>query len=181
MLILQVNKDISLKLRDQSHARETFELIQKNRVHLREWLGWVDKVKTVKDSLNNIAMNEEEWELQTHLHLGIYQRDVMVGMISLHDIHNMSYHACIGYWIDEEHEGRGIITASVNTLLSYGFDIMKLNRIEIRAGIYNHKSRAIPERLGFGYEGLARQWEFLYDHYIDMAVYSLLKSEFKHK
>ena len=181
MLVLKVNNDITLLLRDQSHAKETFALIQKNRVHLREWLGWVDKVKTVKDSLNNIAMNEEEWELQTSLHMGIYQRGIMVGMISLHDMHYMGHHACIGYWLDKEQEGMGMMTACVKTLINYGFDIMKLNRIEIRAGVHNHKSRAIPERLGFEFEGVARQWEFLYDHYIDMAVYSLLKSEFKHQ
>ena len=181
MFTLHVNDRITLKLRDQSHAKETFALIQKNRIHLREWLGWVDKVKTIKDSYTNIAVNEEDWELQTNLHLGIYCNQIMAGMISLHDIHYMNHHASIGYWLDEGCVGKGIMTESVKALLAYGFDTLQLHRIEIRAGVHNHKSRAIPERLGFSYEGVARQWEFLYDHYIDMAVYSLLKSEFKQK
>ena len=45
-------------------------------------------------------------------------------------------------------------------------------------GLKNIKSRAIPERLGFKYEATLRQCEWLYDHYVDHAVYSMLASEY---
>jgi ribosomal-protein-serine acetyltransferase len=179
MFVLRVDQDVILKLRDKDHAKETFALIQKNRVYLREWLNWVDKVQTIKDSIDNIVLNEEEWEMQTDLHLGIFKGKEMIGMISLHGINYINHNASIGYWIDRSHEGKGIMTACVSKLIEYGFEELKLHRIEIRAGVQNHKSRAIPERLGFSFEGVARAWEFLYDHYIDLAVYSLLKDEYK--
>ena len=52
------------------------------------------------------------------------------------------------------------------------------NRIQIAAGTENLESRAIPERLGFKFEGVLRARENLYGTFIDHAMYALLRSEF---
>jgi ribosomal-protein-serine acetyltransferase len=50
-------------------------------------------------------------------------------------------------------------------------------RLEIRCATHNHTTRAIPERLGFRQEGIARRAEWLYDHFVDLVVYSMLAVE----
>src|SRR5690625_199905 len=85
--------------------------------------------------------------------------------------------AYIGYWLDIEHQGKGIMTRAVRALTDYAFEEFDLNRVDIRAAVGNVKSRAIPERLGYKKEGVLRQSEWLYDHFVDHAVYSMLKSE----
>jgi hypothetical protein len=47
------------------------------------------------------------------------------------------------------------------------------------AAIENSRSRAIPERLGLKKEGIIRDAEWLYDHYVDHMLYTLLKSEWQ--
>jgi ribosomal-protein-serine acetyltransferase len=63
------------------------------------------------------------------------------------------------------------------TLLEHAFRAWKLNRVEIRAGARNTRSRAIPERLGFVEEGVLRQAERVGDRCVDHAVYSMLAAE----
>jgi len=71
------------------------------------------------------------------------------------------------------------MTKVAQKLLEYGFVEHSLNKIEIRCADNNHKSRTIPERLGFSYEATLRQCEWLYDPYVDHAVYTMLASEYK--
>ena len=104
---------------------------------------------------------------------------MLVGMVSLHNINYIMHTAAIGYWLDEDNVGRGIITDAVKTMIRYAFDELAINRIEIRAAVGNIKSRAIPERLGFRQEGILRQAECVNGIFMDMAVYVLLKSDDK--
>jgi ribosomal-protein-serine acetyltransferase len=62
-------------------------------------------------------------------------------------------------------------------LIAYAFDDLQLNRIAIAAALENRKSRALAERLGFTFEGVRREAEWLYDHYVDHALYGLLRRE----
>jgi len=85
----------------------------------------------------------------------------------------------LGYWIGKEHEGNGIITSSCRRLLQYGFEVLMLNRIEIRCGVENVRSQRVPERLGFTKEGTLRQVENIRGQFIDHYLYSLLRDVYK--
>ena len=62
-------------------------------------------------------------------------------------------------------------------MIEYAFRDLNMNRIEIRCGTGNAKSRAIPERMGFKNEGVARGSEWLHDRFIDLVVYAMLADE----
>jgi ribosomal-protein-serine acetyltransferase len=83
----------------------------------------------------------------------------------------------IGYWLAQEYNGKGIMSESVKDLIEVGFIYYSLNRVEIRCAVDNHKSRAIPEHLGFQQEGIIRQAEKVYGKHLDHVVYGLLKKE----
>jgi ribosomal-protein-serine acetyltransferase len=100
-----------------------------------------------------------------------------VGVASFTWIDQSNCSAAIGYWLAQEAEGHGLMTAAVTALLRHGFRTLQLNRIEIRAGLRNRRSRAIPKRLGFRHEGTLRQAERLADRFVDHAVYGLLKED----
>ena len=71
------------------------------------------------------------------------------------------------------------MTKTVKALLQYAFETLKLHKVEIRVAEANHKSRAIPERLGFMQEGTIRVAEWLYDHYVNHVIYGMLVSEWR--
>ena len=71
------------------------------------------------------------------------------------------------------------MSRALKAVIDYGFKELGLNRIEVCVATENEKSRALPERFGFTEEGILRQAEWLYDHYVDHIVYRLLREEWE--
>ena len=83
----------------------------------------------------------------------------------------------IGYSIGSAFEGRGIITRAAAALTELGFGEHGVHRVVIQAGVDNVRSRAVPERLGFTYEGIARGAGRGSGGFYDLAVYAMLEHE----
>jgi ribosomal-protein-serine acetyltransferase len=181
MFYMTVDDEIKLKLLEKRDADDVYSVLDKNRVYLREWLPWVDGMKCKEDYYPIIEMWLKQFAANDGFQVGIYYNGKFVGLIGLHEINWGHKQTSIGYWLDDSSQGKGIMTRCVNALLKYAFEELKLNRVEIRCGEKNYKSRAIPERLEMKHEGTIRDGEFLYDHFIDSYVYSMLAKEWFEK
>lgn len=180
-ITLRVDDTITLHLLDYKHAETLNQVVSANRQHLRQWLPWVDQMRSVEDFKKYIASCKERYAAHTEMGYVIMANNVMVGRIGLHniDLHNKSGY--IGYWLVADWVGKGIMTRCCKAVVDEGFKRLKLNRIEIRAAVGNFKSQAIPQRLGFKQEGIIRQGEFVNNQFVDLYVYSLLKHEWEGK
>ena len=161
------------------HAEELFALIDANREHLRPWLPWVDRETSPETSRGFIREMLFKFASGTDLLAGVRYEGRLAGAIGLHDINTHSGTAEIGYWLGAEFEGKGLMTRACAAMLGHAFDDMKLNRIQIRVEPANNRSRAIPRRLGFHYEGTLRQINRIHDRFADLELYSMLKSEWE--
>lgn len=177
MFIYDIDEDISLRMLTNNDADRLFEITDQSRIYLREWLPWVDQTKTIKDSEAFIQMSIQMYIDRIGLTTGIFYKNVLVGVAGFNRIDWENKIGYIGYWLGNDYQGRGIMTRAVRALINFAFNEYELNRIDIRAASGNIKSQAIPKRLGFTNEGLLRQTEWLYDHFVDHIVYGLLKSE----
>jgi ribosomal-protein-serine acetyltransferase len=157
-----------------SDAPEIFQAIDANRTDLREWLSFIDDTLDREDTEDLINYINDIGE-KTFL---IRYRQEVAGLIGFKDTDVLNRRTEIGYWLVEKFRKKGIVTQSVKSLLKYAFEELDLNRVQIKAGTENIKSRRIPERLGFSFEGIEREGEYLNGGFIDLAVYSLLKSEY---
>ncbi|MBE6183365.1 GNAT family N-acetyltransferase [Heyndrickxia ginsengihumi] len=176
MFSFKVDDDIYIELLQQ-HKEELFTLIDSNREHLRKWLLWVDKRQTIQDLDPIIAMWINNYAENNGFDAGIRFRGELVGMIGLHYINWKNRSTSIGYFLSETAQGHGIITRSISALLMYLFVELKLNRVEIQCAVHNIRSIAVPKRLGFTKEGIIRDGQWLYDHYEDLVIYSMLAKE----
>ena len=61
--------------------------------------------------------------------------------------------AYIGYWIDREVAGRGIVPTAVALACDYAFDVLRLHRIEVNIRPENAASLRVAEKLGLRREG----------------------------
>jgi ribosomal-protein-serine acetyltransferase len=171
-----VDRDLELRLLAQKHAAELFALTDSNRAHLREWLPWLDGIRRVSDTAEFIAKADAVFRESRAFTVGIWQGPRLAGVIGHNRIDWDNRVTQFGYWLAAAHQGRGIITRCCRALIDHAFIEYALNRIEIQTAVANHRSESIPKRLGFAFEGIRREGEWLYDHFVDLRMYALLRS-----
>lgn len=174
---LVVNQDIELWLVVKEHVEAIYQLADKDRNYLREWLPWVDKTKSSKDVTNYVERANAAYKSKKGYNFTVVYKTEMIGQVSLVGIDLDNRKAMIGYWMGKDYQGLGIVSKACTKIIDFGFNEINLNRIEIKCGVENYKSQAIPERLGFTKEGIIRDGEFVNDKFIDLLLYSKLKND----
>jgi ribosomal-protein-serine acetyltransferase len=176
MLTFALDERRWLRLFDEADAAELYAVIDANRAHLARWMPWAegqtpDGTRTfIGDSLRQLADNQG-------FQLAMIDDGAIVGALGYHRLDWENLGTSLGYWLAEGSQGRGTVTLAVTALVDHAFGQWKLNRVEIRAGVQNTRSRAIPERLGFTLEGVRRQAERVGDRFVDHAVYAMLAAD----
>ena len=173
---IKVDESISLKLLILNDAPVIYNAIDSNRHFLRKWLPFIDSTKEIQDTRLFIQSILDDSEQQQKI-FTIWFNHEYCGLIGLKDIDYINRKVELGYWIIEKMTGKGIITKSVKSIINFCFTGLEMNRIQIKCGVGNIKSSAVPKRIGFTFEGIERQGEKHLTHYINLEIYSLLKDE----
>ncbi|PWK13854.1 GNAT family N-acetyltransferase [Tumebacillus permanentifrigoris] len=174
-----LHEGAELRLVDLQDAEEIYALLDRNRAHLREWLPFVDYSQSPQDTAQFLQSRIQQHETKHGSEYVILWKGQIAGMIGYHFFDWNNKMTSIGYWLGEEFTGRGLMSLATQELCRLAFVEHGLNRVEIRVATENHKSQAIPTRLGFTREGVLRQREWLYDHYVDHIMFSMLRSEWE--
>lgn len=157
---------------DLDDADALYALIESNRDRLAEWMPWA-RTQTLSDTANFIVRAGEQLADNNGLQVAIIQAGHIIGVAGFHRV-DSNRSASLGYWLADSAQGRGTATETVRALVDHAFGSWQLNRVEIRAGVENRRSRVIPERLGFACEGVLREAERVGERYVDQAVYAML-------
>ena len=173
MLLSRISDDLELRLLQIDDAEELFALTDVNRLYLRQWLPWLDIITQVEDTRNFIAKTLTQFTEQEGVAAAICDRGKIVGLVGFNRIDWQNRVGYIGYWLAESAQGKGMMTKSCQSMISYGFTTLKLDRVVIACATKNHRSRAIPLRLGFIYEGVVRDAEWLYQEFVEHDIYAL--------
>lgn len=175
-----------------------FPIININNFVLREiresdasdYLNYYGDPKVNKFILCDIPQNFEEsrkeviyWRNIFYYGEGIYfaiadkKDDRMIGSIGLtsHNRHNSRIE--LSYDLAKEYWRQGIMSDAIKQTVRYGFNIMKINRIEASVAVTNLASKELLVKLGFSIDGILRQHRKHNDLYRDVFMMSLLKDD----
>ncbi|MDO7908692.1 GNAT family protein [Paenibacillus sp. JX-17] len=104
--------------------------------------------------------------------------DRLLGHITLSNIsRGFGQYADVGYSMDHEEQGRGIMTAALQLVLQYAFRSLKLHRIQAIILPTNHRSRRVLEKAGFRSEGICRQILKINDQWTDQERYAIIEGD----
>jgi ribosomal-protein-serine acetyltransferase len=174
-----VARGLELRQFEPADAEAVFAMIDRNRARLREWLYWVDRTESAEQVREFIDAARQQWDEGLGPNAAILLDGKIGGSMGSHRFDLDRRNCSIGYWIDEAHAGKGIVTRCSAALLDYLFDEAGMHRVEIRCGTANARSCAIPERLGFTREGVLREAEWVGGRWIDLIVWGALEEEWR--
>jgi ribosomal-protein-serine acetyltransferase len=176
---LQVAPGIELRQFLPEDAEPTFAGVNRHRAYLRQWLPWVDRTQSPETVRQFISRAADQYNAGLGPQCAIWHQGEIRGSLGCHPIDSENRNASIGYWIDPDWQGKGIVTRCCVAFLDWLFHSMQLHRIEIRCGTGNTRSCAIPQRLGFVREGVARQSQWVNDRWVDLVVWSMLDDDWR--
>lgn len=175
---LELGSGLELRVFDERDASELHALVVANREHLERWLPWAP-TQSFEGTLEFIRRGRRQLADRQGCQLAIVRHARIAGTIGYHRIDWANGATSLGYWLAKDAERQGTMTAAVAALVDHAFGPWRLNRLEIRAGTENQRSRAIPERLGFVCEGVLREAERIGERYVDHVVYAILARDWR--
>lgn len=175
----RIDESIYLETPRPEMAEIVSHTVRKNLGHLKSWMPWAVANYGLEHAKTWIETSSQQTEKSGAFTLIIFNGEEMIGTIGIHELDMYHRHTSMGYWLDKDHVGNGIITRCCRVLLDHLFGTMELNRVQINTNVENVRSRAIPERLGFTQEGVLRKIELVEGEFRDWVVYGLLKDEWR--
>lgn len=135
---------------------------------------------TIEETNEFITFILEAYEKQQKLTWAIELKTTgkMIGTIDFIKWLPKHGRAEIAYALSRKYWGKAYMPEAAKALVAFGFNNMELNKVEASILLENSQSRSVLEKIGMSFEGVARQHFKLKDEFVDLAMYSLLKSEY---
>jgi ribosomal-protein-alanine N-acetyltransferase len=169
-----------LRMLEQDEAHLISAYVNENREHLQRWEPsrsegyykpdfWETEIKRIQN----------DFFLGQALRLCIFFRKSpkgpIIGVCNFTNILRGVLQACfLGYSVDHKYQGQGIMFEALNASTDFVFKHLKLHRIMANYVPRNEKSGKLLKKLGFVFEGYARdylkingQWE---DHILTSKI-----------
>ena len=105
------------------------------------------------------------------------ESDQLIGTVTLASWDRDHRRAEIGFILHPRHQGLGLASEAVRTVLAFGFGPMHLHRVEADVDPENEGSLRLLERIGFKREGLLRQRWFTFGTWKDTVLLGLLAED----
>ena len=176
-LLIELGGGAVLRPYTPGDADALFALIDANRVRLSRWFHWVDDAT---DASSQTAYIESRTDDGRSLDgNGIWVGDDLAGGCDLM-IAGRDDVGELGFWLDEEFVGRGLVTRAAQALIARGYESEGLHRTQLRAGVDNLRSRAVAKRLGMREEGVLRgAGKVGGGLYVDLVIYGQVVDEWR--
>jgi ribosomal-protein-serine acetyltransferase len=123
-------------------------LVARSRPTLSRFLGWA---ATPLDAAAEAAVQADmvrRWRERRDAGWVIVEDGDARGMLGLHRRGGPD-ELEIGYWLDDAATGRGLVTEACRMAIDVAFSMEEIEVVEILHDARNHRSGAVPARLGF--------------------------------
>ncbi|WP_326911264.1 GNAT family N-acetyltransferase [Sedimentibacter sp. MB31-C6] len=148
-----------------------------------EFLKYYDYIPPISQSkreVDKIFNDYEKSEESEVFAMKLIKSNEIIGIAGYDDIEKENKVATLFIGIGNKNiRGKGYGKESLNLLLTYGFKVIKLHRIQLNVLEFNINAISLYEKTGFKKEGIFREFVLRDNKRYDLYLYGLLKNEWK--
>ncbi|HJO94835.1 MAG TPA: GNAT family protein [Victivallales bacterium] len=179
MIEMILKDNITIKMIEMRQSQEMYDFIMKNKEFFINWIPFVSKIQTLEDMDKFIQNNLDRYMQGIGIYYTLWDNSKIIGYVLVREIDNDAKWAEIGYMVDQDYTGKGIVKAFTTKIITYLFDSLKMNKIVICCDENNKNSQALPKKFGFTLEGTIRNHIVVNGTVRNTLHYGLLKDEYK--
>jgi len=169
---------------NENLAAKVADFYKRNEAHLAPWdppappelaTETFQQDRLGREAAEMAAGAAYRWWLQP-----LVDQRAVVGQVSLTQVARGAFqNAMLGYAIDREYEGLGLMREALQALITLAFSAeFNLHRIQANVRPENVRSIGIIQRLGFQQEGLAREYLFIDGAWRDHQMFAMRNPHF---
>lgn len=177
LITFEIDDGVFLRPFSETDAPAVLDGVLRNYEHLRTFMEWIKPDYSITDAQEFVDRCTNGFSEGSSENFGIFRDETFIGTVGLIYFDWNARVTEIGYWIDAQEEGKGLMTRACTRLIEHALHDLDINRIQIRCASENARSAAIPVRLGFKLEGVQRQHVERSGSVYDFAIYGLLRPE----
>ena len=139
----------------------------------------VIRFESIGDAEKWVQTADESYNKETGINWGIVEKhsNNFIGYFGFWRMIPEHCRAEIGYALKSEYWGKSYMYETINRLLRFGFEEMKLHSIEANVNPLNERSKKVLERVGFKKEAHFRENYLFNGEFLDSIIYSLLEKD----
>jgi diamine N-acetyltransferase len=100
---------------------------------------------------------------------------LQIGMADLYDYEVFHNRAGVGILIDEKFQNKNYAVKSLDLLIEYSFDFLKLNQLYAHIPADNIASLRLFRKCGFNESGILKKWNKTKTGYEDVHIYQIIR------
>lgn len=164
---------------DATDAKDLWSAVEASRSHLEPWLPWVPFNIDLESSTRYAEASAADWDAARACRFAIRDKKTrrFLGVIGLESFAHLHESVELGYWLRVDATGQGLMTEAGRGTLGWAFGAVNVHRVRVAAATDNHASLSVIRRLGFRFEGIARQAERCHGRWLDHAVFAMLVTD----
>jgi RimJ/RimL family protein N-acetyltransferase len=163
------------------HAGEAeafVEAVLESVPELAPWMPWVHADYSVGAARFWIDEGRAAFEANRKHEFAVVDRaGRLLGGCGLSERNDLHRTANLGYWVRTSAAGKGVATAAARRVAVFGFEVLRLQRIEILILARNTASLRVAEKLGAPREGVLRNRLRIREAPMDAVMHALVPED----
>ncbi len=175
---ISVNQEVYIRPFKEDDGLSFVEAVHESVATVGAWMSWCHQGYSLQEAGSWFKLCQQNRAAGLAYDFGLFSvsSDQVLGGIAINQINKEHNFGNIGYWVRQSQQGKGIATQAARTIATFGFQKLKLTRLEIVVAEENLASRRVAEKVGASFECIARNRLVIRGVPHDSAVYSLVPS-----